>query len=136
MTTSKYYKELKKPSWAPPGRLFGPVWIVLYIIIFVSFGYVAYLYFKDIIPFIVLLPFILNLIFNFSFTPIQFRLRNNGLAAVDIFLTVGTLLWAIYVIFPYASWVSYINIPYAIWGIFATVLQLTITIANRKKFKS
>jgi len=132
METSNYYKELKKPSWAPPGRLFGPVWMVLYIIIFISFGYVVYLYFKNIIPFIVLLPFILNLIFNFAFTPIQFRLKNNLLATVDIFLTVGTLLWALYLIYPYASWISYINIPYALWGIFATVLQFTIMLANRR----
>jgi len=132
METSNYYKKLKKPIWAPPGRLFGPVWTGLYIIIFVSFGYVVYLYIKNIIPFIVLLPFILNLIFNFAFTPIQFRLKNNVLASVDIVLTVGTLLWALYAIYPYTSWVSYVNIPYALWGIFATVLQLTITLANRK----
>jgi len=132
METSNYYKKLKKPIWAPPGRLFGPVWTGLYIIIFVSFGYVVYLYIKNIIPFIVLLPFILNLIFNFAFTPIQFRLKNNLLASVDILLTVGTLLWALYAIYPYASWVSFVNIPYALWGIFATILQLTITLANRK----
>ena len=132
METSNYYKKLKKPIWAPPGRLFGLVWTGLYIIIFVSFGYVVYLYIKNIIPFIVLLPFILNLIFNFAFTPIQFRLKNNVLASVDIVLTVGTLLWALYSIYPYASWVSFVNIPYALWGIFATILQLTITLANRK----
>ena len=135
METSSYYKKLKKPIWAPPGRLFGPVWTVLYIIIFVSFGYVVYLYIKNIIPFIVLLPFILNLIFNFAFTPIQFRLKNNLLASVDILLTVGTLLWALYAIYPYASWVSFVNTPYVIWGIFATMLQVTITLTNRKKLK-
>lgn len=132
MGTSNYYKKLKKPIWAPPSWLFGPVWIGLYIIIFISFGYVVYLYFRNIIPFIVLLPFILNLIFNFAFTPIQFRLKNNELATVDIVLTVGTLLWALYAIYPYTSWVSYINIPYVLWGIFATILQFTITFANRK----
>ena len=136
MATSKYYKELKKPSWAPPARLFGHVWMVLYIIIFISFGYMIYLYFKDIFPFIILLPFILNLIFNFAFTPIQFRLKNNGLATIDIFLTVITLLWSLYAIYPYANWISYVNIPYALWGIFATALQFTIMLANRKKFKS
>ena len=86
MATSTHYKELKKPSWAPPGRLFGPVWMVLYIIIFISYGYVVYLYFRNIIPFNVLLPFILNLVFNFAFTPIQFRLKNNVLASVDIYI--------------------------------------------------
>lgn len=132
METSNYYKELKKPSWSPPSWLFGPVWMVLYIIIFISFGYVGYLYFRNIIPFIVILPFILNLIFNFAFTPIQFGLKNNWLASADIVLTVCTLLWAFYAIYPYVSWISYINIPYALWAIFATILQLTITIANRK----
>src|SRR4030065_1210260 len=132
METSNYYNKLKKPIWAPPGRLFGPVWTVLYIIIFISFGYTFYLYFKNFISFIVLLPFILNLIFNFAFTPIQFRLKNNWLASVDILLTVSTLLWALYSIYPYASWVSFVNIPYVLWGIFATILQLTITLANRK----
>ena len=134
MATSTHYKELKKPSWAPPGRLFGPVWMVLYIIIFISYGYVVYLYFRNIIPFNVLLPFIRNLVFNFAFTPIQFRLKNNVLASVDIILTVITLIWALYLIYSYAGWISYINIPYALWGIFATALQLTITLMNRKKF--
>ena len=133
METSSYYQKLKNPYWAPPGWLFGPVWIGLYIIILVSFSYVGYLYFRNIISFIVLLPFILNLIFNFAFTPIQFSLKNNELATVDIVLTVGTLLWALYSIYSYASWVSYINIPYALWGIFAIILQLTIMLANRKK---
>jgi tryptophan-rich sensory protein len=133
MDTSSYYRKLKKPTWAPPGRLFGPVWLGLYIIIFISFGYVVYLYVRNIIPFVVLLPFILNLIFNFAFTPLQFGLKNNWLATIDILLTVGTLIWALYVIYPYASWVSYANIPYALWGIFAAVLQVTITIKNRNK---
>ena len=134
METRSYYKKLKKPSWAPPSWLFGPVWTGLYIIIFSSFGYVGYLFFRNIIPFIVLLPFILNLIFNFVFTPIQFYLKNNWLASVDIVLTVATLLWAIYSIYPYVSWVSFVNIPYALWGIFATILQLTITWTNKRKF--
>jgi benzodiazapine receptor len=132
METSSYYKKLKKPSWAPPSRLFGPVWTGLYIIIFVSFGYVVYLYIKNTISFFILLPFIINLIFNFAFTPIQFGLKNNWLATIDILLTSGTLLWALYSIYPYASWVSYINVPYSLWAIFATVLQFTITLANRK----
>ena len=134
METSSYYVKLKKPAWAPPRWLFGPVWLGLYIIIFASYGYVFYLYFINIISFTVLLPFILNLVFNFSFTPVQFGLKNNLLATVDILLTVGTLLWAIIAIYPYASWVSYANIPYALWGIFATVLQVTITFINRKGY--
>lgn len=80
---------------------------------------------------IVILPFILNLIFNFAFSPIQFGLKNNLLASIDIVLILGTLIWAMIVIYPYARWVSYIQIPYLLWVSFATVLQITITYLNR-----
>jgi len=128
--TYSWYQTLVKPAWAPPAWLFGPVWTVLYTIIALSFGYVGYMYYKGTIPFIVLLPFLLNLVFNLAFTPLQFGLQNNLLASVDIVLVVGTLIWALYAIYQYAPWVAYVNIPYLLWGSFATVLQLTITVNN------
>ncbi len=130
MPTAEWYQTLIKPEWAPPAWLFGPVWSVLYTIIFFSFGYVSYLYFKNVIPFFVLLPFILNLIFNFAFTPLQFGLQNNLLATVDILLVLGTLIWALTVIYRHAPLVSYVNIPYFLWVSFATILQLNITYLN------
>lgn len=126
-----WYSQLIKPSFAPPSWVFGPVWTVLYILIAISYGYVAYLFFTKKIPFIVFLPFILNIIFNLIFTPIQFGLQNNYLAAVDIILVVGTLIWALIAIFPYVKWVAYLNIPYLLWGLFATVLQFTVTWLNK-----
>jgi len=130
METYNWYQTLIKPEWAPPSWLFGPVWSVLYLIIAISFGYVAYKYFKGGIPFLVLLPFILNLVFNFAFTPLQFELQNNLLAAIDISLVLGTIIWAGVVIYPYFPWVVYVNIPYFLWVSFATILQLTITYLN------
>ena len=126
-----WYSQLIKPVFAPPSWVFGPVWTVLYILIAISYGYAGYLFFTKKIPFIVLLPFILNLIFNLIFTPIQFGLQNNYLAAVDITLVVGTLVWALVAIFPYTKWVAYINIPYLLWGLFATAVQFTVTWLNR-----
>ncbi|MDD5289923.1 MAG: tryptophan-rich sensory protein [Patescibacteria group bacterium] len=133
MPTALWYQTLIKPTWAPPAWLFGPVWIALYAIIIASFGYVGFLFFKGRISFLVLLPFILNIIFNMLFTPLQFGLQNNLLAAIDIFLVLGTLIWALLAIFPFAKWVSFINLPYLLWVCFATVLQLTITILNWSK---
>lgn len=132
MNTYTNYQELIKPTWSPPAWLFGPVWSVLYIIIIVSFGYVFYMYLKGGISFMIALPFLLNLIFNIAFTPIQFGLKNLPLASVDILLTVGTLLWALISIFALFPWVLYVNIPYVLWASFATGLQLTITFLNRK----
>jgi translocator protein len=132
MPTYEWYQKLIKPSWSPPAYLFGPVWTMLYILIAISFGKVFFMAFKKEIALIIVLPFILNLIFNFAFTPIQFGLQNNFLAAIDILLVLGTLIWAMVAIYPYASWVTYMQIPYLLWVSFATVLQLTITYLNFK----
>lgn len=129
-TAYSWYQTLIKPTWAPPSWIFGPVWTFLYVLIALSYGYVAYLYFTKKISFGVFLPFILNIVFNLLFTPLQFGIQSNILAAVDILLVLGTLIWALFAIYPYAKWVSYINIPYLAWVCFATVLQLTITILN------
>jgi tryptophan-rich sensory protein len=126
-----WYSQLIKPTWSPPSWIFGPVWSVLYILIAISFGKVLLLAWEKKISFIILLPFILNLIFNFSFTYFQFGLKNNLLAAVDILLVLSTLIWAMIVVFPHARWVTYMQIPYLLWVSFATVLQLTITFLNR-----
>lgn len=131
MNTYNWYSTLIKPTWAPPSWIFGPVWTVLYALIAISYGYVVYLYFTGRISFMVLLPFLLNLVFNAIFTPLQFGLKNNLLAAIDIFLVLGTLIWAIVAIFPHVKWAALINIPYLLWVSFATVLQFTITYLNR-----
>ncbi|MEI7451955.1 MAG: TspO/MBR family protein [Candidatus Falkowbacteria bacterium] len=131
MKSYEWYAQLLKPSWAPPSWLFGPVWSFLYVLIFISFGKVFLMGFKKEIGFIIVLPFILNLIFNACFTPLQFGLQNNLLAALDILLILGTLIWAMITIYPYAPWIAYIQIPYLLWVSFATILQLTITYINR-----
>ncbi len=128
--TSDWYKKLKKPSWSPPAWLFGPVWAVLYIIITISFGMVFYKAFTGQWSLPVALPFVLNLIFNFAFTPLQFGLQNNLLAAMDIGLILGTLIWALIAVWPHAQWIVYANIPYLLWVTFATMLQFTITYLN------
>ena len=126
------YSELIKPTWAPPSWLFGPVWTVLYVLIAISFGKVFLLFFEKKIPFVVLLPFVLNLIFNIAFTPIQFGLKNLTLASVDVVLVLLTLVWAMIAIYPYAKFVTWMQVPYLLWVCFASVLQITVTVLNTK----
>lgn len=126
-----WYAQLVKPFFAPPAWVFGPVWTALYIVIAISFGYVLVQCLKGRLPGRVLLPFALNLVFNLAYTPLQFGLRSNGLASIDIVLVLGTLLWALAVIRPRVPWVAYVNIPYLLWVAFACVLQLSVTWLNR-----
>lgn len=130
MNETWYYSELLKPDWAPPPEVFGPVWFVLYAIIAISFGAVFYKIYAGQLPKAVALPFALNLIFNLAFTPIQFGLQSNALAAVDILFVLATLIWTLIVIYPRMRSVAIVNIPYLLWVLFATVLQLTIMYLN------
>ncbi|NLM77209.1 MAG: tryptophan-rich sensory protein [Ruminococcaceae bacterium] len=130
---NQWYSQLAKPFWAPPARIFGPVWTVLYIVIVFTFGSAAFMFAKSQISWFVVLPFLLNILFNISFTPLQFKLRNNILALFDIFLVLFTLIWALVKIYPFAPWISWANIPYLMWVAFASVLQTSITWLNRHK---
>ncbi len=128
---NQWYRQLAKPSWAPPAMVFGPVWMILYIGIIITFAAAAYMFTKSQISWLVLLPFVLNIVFNIAFTPLQFKLRNNNLALLDIFLVLLTLVWALLSIYPLAPWISLVNIPYLLWVTYATVLQSSITWLNR-----
>jgi tryptophan-rich sensory protein len=124
------YAAYTKPWFSPPAWIFGPVWSVLYILIAISFGYVFMKVWQGQIPRIVALPFVINLIANFSFTPVQFGLSNLPLASLVILVVLITIPWAMWAVWPYAKWVAYMQVPYLLWVLFATVLQLTVTYLN------
>lgn len=126
-----WYSSLIKPTWAPHSWLFSPVWSFLYVLIIVSFGTVFYKVATKKLPIVVALPFVLNLIFNLLFTYLQFGLKSNVLAAIDVVLVLITLVWSMIAIYPHIKWVALINIPYLLWVCFATALQLTVTYLNR-----
>ena len=127
---NEWYQNLNKPSWAPQESVFGTVWSILYPIIFVVNAYIIYLFVQNKITLMVALPFWLNLIFNFFFTPVQFGLKNNALAFVVILLVLITIVWAMFAIWPHAKIVSIAFVPYLIWVSIATALQLSITLKN------
>ena len=129
--SAAWYNQLIQPVFAPPAWVFAPVWSALYLVIAVTFGYVFWLAIKRRVGWATALPFGLNVLFNLAFTPLQFGLKNNALAALDILLVLATLLWALRAIWPHRRWVALANLPYLAWVAFATVLQLCITWLNR-----
>ncbi|MBP9827381.1 tryptophan-rich sensory protein [Candidatus Saccharibacteria bacterium] len=130
MNTSSWYKALNKPSWAPQEWVFGTIWSFLYLIIFIVNIYIGLLFLQNKISFNVALPFWLNLFFNLIYSPLQFGLRNNTLALLDISLVLITIIWAMIMIWPVSKIVTIAFAPYLIWVTIATILQTYITLNN------
>jgi len=99
------------------------VWSVLYIVIAISIGKVFFMVWEKQLSWIVALPFLLNILFNFAFIPLQFGLKNNSFAAIDIVLVLVlvTIIWVIYATYPHIKWVAYAQVPYLLWVPFVTV---------------
>ena len=129
--STSWYQDLKKPDWAPDPSVFGQVWTLLYIIIFIVNAYILKEVADRQISWLVALPFWLNLGANIIFTPIQFGLRNNYLALLDIVAILLTIIWAMIAIWPHNKFVTAAFVPYLVWVCIATTLQFQITLLNR-----
>lgn len=127
MSWRDWYDSLVKPSWTPEPATIGLIWQLLYPIIFITFGFVFAQTLRKKVPWKVALPFAINLVANLIFTPIQFGLRNLPLAALDILIVWGTIIWMMVAVWKYYRWVAVAQVPYFAWVSIATVLQLSIT---------
>lgn len=125
-----WYDALSKPSWTPSPNVIGAIWTVLYPVIFGVNIYVFYKFFHKELPFIVLLPFAINLLLNFAFTPVQFGLRNLDLASFVIIGVWATIIWCMFAIWPYSRFIALLFLPYLIWVSIASVLQINISFRN------
>jgi tryptophan-rich sensory protein len=108
----------------------GLIWQILYPIILVSFGFVFVQAIRRKVPWLVALPFAINLVANLIVTPIQFGMRNLSLASVDILIVWATIIWMSVAVWRHYRWVAVAQAPYFIWVSLATVLQLSITTMN------
>ena len=130
MTWIEWYNTLTKPSWTPAPSTISLIWMFLYPIILVSFGFVFVQAFRGRVGWKVACPFVINLVANLLFMPIFAGLRNVPLAAADILIVWATILWCMVAVWPHYRWVAVTQVPYFVWVSIATVLQLSITAMN------
>lgn len=130
MSWSDWYNALDKPAWTPAPATIGLIWRILYPIILFSLVFVVVQVVRGKLPRAALWPFLVNLVANLIFTPIQFGLRNLPLASVDILIVWGSIVWMIATVWKPHRWLALLQLPYLTWVSIATVLQLTITFRN------
>ena len=127
-----FYAELARPSWAPPGWLFGPVWTVLYLMI----GVAAWLVWRArgwAGARRALTLFLVQLVANALWTWLFFAWRRGGLAFVEIVILAVLILATIVAFDRVRRSASLLLVPYLLWVCYATALTLSVWRMNPGK---
>jgi tryptophan-rich sensory protein len=121
-----FYGQLVRPSWAPPGWLFGPVWSVLYLLM----GVAAWLVWSRAgfaAARAALILFVIQLVANALWSWLFFVWHLGAAAFVEVLvlwlLIVATIgaFWrvrrlAAVLLLPYLGWVSFAAaLTFAVW---------------------
>lgn len=122
----KDYSDLKKPSWSPPSWIFGPVWIVLYILMGVSLYWIL----QQKNNTIQLVIFFISLLANILWTPIFFGLKDRKLAFKLILFIDFMVILKIISFWNISRKAALLNIPLLAWCVFATFLNAEINKLN------
>jgi len=128
-TSSDWYRDLEKPSWQPPGSVFGPVWTVLYVLIAVA----ATLSFRDVggpRRRLVLGLYAANLALNVAWTWIFFQGHAPTAAGIEIVFLLATIVALIWLVRPHNRAAALALAPYGAWVAFATALTWAIAAHN------
>lgn len=121
----EWYASLKKPSWNPPGWIFGPVWTALYTMMAVA----AWLVWRrggftaQRRP---LTLFLVQLALNAAWTPLFFGAQWPSVAFAEIlllWLAIGATLLTFHPISRVSAWLL---APYLAWVSFAAALNFTL----------
>jgi len=125
---STWYAFLVKPSFSPPNYLFGPVWVILYLLMGISL-YLIWQKGKKTFGLVKL--FLIHLVLNSLWSIIFFGFKNLGLAFVEILILWGIILVLAFKFYKVNKTAAYLLIPYQLWVSFATILNLSVWLLNR-----
>lgn len=121
-----WYDALAKPSFTPPGWVFGPVWTTLYTLMGLAafFVWTAARWRPE--GQAALAWFGLQLVLNLFWSPVFFGLEQVGAGAVLIVLLALAVAETTRRFFRVARRAGWLLVPYLLWVLFAAALNLAI----------
>ena len=129
MYNKKWYNNINKSPYTPPGWFFGLVWTILYLLMIISF-YLIWSNSKCFPYCNVLTIFLLQLAFNLSWTTVFFKYKKIRLALIlTILIFILTFIVSIK-FYKINKIATYLLIPYLLWLIVAMYLNIYIILKN------
>jgi len=126
---SGWYASLNKPFFNPPSWLFGPVWILLYLLMGVSL-YLVWSQKNQAGKKLALTIFAIQLGLNSFWSIVFFGLQLPWVAFLEILVLLFFIVLTIVKFFPISKISAYLLIPYLLWVSFASLLNLYIVKLN------
>lgn len=127
--TGGWYTALNKPSWNPPGWLFGPVWTALYFMIGLA-GYFVWTRGRPVERAAVFTVYGAQLLVNGLWSWIFFGLHRPDLAMADLLLLWFLIPLCIRLFAQQSRLAAWLMVPYFLWVSFAGVLNAAIWMMN------
>jgi len=125
-----WYASLRKPSFTPPDWVFGPVWIILYILM----GIAAFLVWQNRLDpqktRNALTLFAIQLVLNAFWPFMFFGLKSPIAGLIEINILAAAILLTIQKFLGVSRTAGVLLIPYFIWVAFASGLNLSIYALN------
>jgi tryptophan-rich sensory protein len=122
----EWYAQLAKPAFNPPGWIFGPVWTGLYVLIAIA-GWRVWQRDGGGWP---MKLWWMQIVLNFSWSPVFFSAHRIGLALIVILLLLGAILAFIAIAWRQDRVAAWLFAPYAAWVAFASILNASILMLN------
>lgn len=120
-SAGEFYQELIRPTWAPPGWLFGPVWSFLYTLI----GIATWLVWRQANFAAALSTHLLNiaqLAANGLWSWLFFTWNEGALAFAEIIILWILIVATIRAFYKISRCAAILLVPYLLWVSFATAL--------------
>jgi benzodiazapine receptor len=122
VNAASFYQELVRPSWAPPGWLFGPVWTALYL----SMAVAAWLVWRErglrAMGGAAVL-FLSQLAVNALWSWLFFAWRQGGLAFAEVLVLLALIAATVVAFWRIRPLAGVLLLPYLLWVAFASVLN-------------
>jgi tryptophan-rich sensory protein len=125
-----WYAALEKPSFTPPGVVFGPVWTALYLMMGISLFLVWKSAGNARRRRTALAVFVLQLILNTLWSILFFGLRSPLAGLLDIAALWVMILLTILLFWRISKTAAWLLVPYLLWVSFATLLNASILALN------
>lgn len=124
-----WYQGLVKPSFTPPGWLFGAAWTILYILMGVAAFFITCQGFAPQTRKALML-FIAQLAVNALWTPVFFGRQEIGLGLVVLSILVALNIWLLKILWTQCRSAFWLMTPYILWLGFAWNLNYAILLLN------